>query len=298
MEEDSLIGYRRFILETSMILGTTESVLRMKKQQRLLLDSVLLGVIGGLGAQAFAWLLAIFNNLFMVRLAGYLPPGSPEGNTAVPHAVGAHGLWLVPVATTLGGLIAGILVYGLAPEAEGHGTDTAVKAFHHAGGHIRARVPFLKMLASAITIGSGGSAGREGPAALISAGFGSMYGTYTHRSEEDRRALLLIGMAAGLSAVFRSPIGTAFFSVEVLYSGMEFDAWVLLYTMLSSIVAYTINGLFVGWQPLFHVPAHLATTSFLGIVLSSGPGEGSRSGRHLPRRKAAVPEPQPASPGR
>jgi CIC family chloride channel protein len=128
---------------------------------------------------------------------------------------------------------------------------------------IRARVPLLKMVASAITIGSGGAAGREGPTALISAGFGSIYGALTKRTEEDRRALLLIGMASGLSAIFRSPIGTAFFAVEVLYSSMEFDAWMLLYTMLGSIVAYTINGLFVGWQPLFNVPA-IAFTGFLG----------------------------------
>jgi CIC family chloride channel protein len=173
---------------------------------------------------------------------------------------------LIPLATTLGGLIAGVLVYSLAPEAEGHGTDTAVKAFHRAGGFIRARVAPLKMLASAITIGSGGAAGREGPTALISAGVGSIYGTLTKRPDEERRTLLLIGMASGLSAIFRSPIGTAFFAVEVLYSGMEFDAWVLLYTMLGSIIAYTVNGLFVGWKPLFNVPATIVAPDFMGYL--------------------------------
>jgi CIC family chloride channel protein len=163
-------------------------------------------------------------------------------------------------------LIAGILVYSWAPEAEGHGTDTAVKAFHRAGGFIRARVAPLKMLASAITIGSGGAAGREGPTALISAGVGSIYGTLSKRTDEERRTLLLIGMASGLSAIFRSPIGTAFFAVEVLYSGMEFDAWVLLYTMLGSIVAYTVNGLFVGWKPLFNVPATIVAPDFTGYL--------------------------------
>jgi chloride channel protein, CIC family len=236
----------------------------MKRQQRLLLDSVLLGVVGGLSAQLFTWLLHIFNNLFMVNLAGYVPPGLPEEGGALIQSIGAHGLWLIPVATTLGGLLSGLLVYGFAPEAEGHGTDTAVKAYHRSGGFIRARVPPLKMLASAITIGSGGAAGREGPTALISAGIGSLYGGLTKRTEDDRRALLLIGMASGLSAIFRSPIGTAFFAVEVLYSSMEFDAWVLLYTMLGSIVAYTVNGLFVGWQPLFSVPANIARPDFTG----------------------------------
>ena len=74
----------------------------------------------------------------------------------------------------LGGLISGILVFSLAPEAEGHGTDAAIAAVHHNPRGIRARVSFVKIIASAITIGSGGSAGREGPTAQISAGFGSM----------------------------------------------------------------------------------------------------------------------------
>jgi len=158
------------------------------------------------------------------------------------------------VATTLGGLISGLLVYTFAPEAEGHGTDTAVKAFHQTGGFIRHRVAPLKTIASAVTIGSGGAAGREGPTALIAAGVGSSYATLLKRSERDRRLLVLIGMASGLSAIFRSPIGTAFFAIEVLYGDMEFEAAALLYTLLGSIVAYTINGLFVGWKPLFLVP--------------------------------------------
>jgi CIC family chloride channel protein len=238
----------------------------MQKQQRLLLDSIFLGIIGGLSAQLFTWLLHLFNDLFMEKLAGYIPPGLPEEGGVLQETIGAHGLWLIPLATTLGGLIAGILVYSWAPEAEGHGTDTAVKAFHRAGGFIRARVAPLKMLASAITIGSGGAAGREGPTALISAGVGSIYGTLSKRTDEERRTLLLIGMASGLSAIFRSPIGTAFFAVEVLYSGMEFDAWVLLYTMLGSIVAYTVNGLFVGWKPLFNVPATIVAPDFTGYL--------------------------------
>ncbi|MEJ2236657.1 MAG: chloride channel protein [Syntrophobacterales bacterium] len=180
------------------------------------------------------------------------------------------------MATTLGGLISGFMVYALAPEAEGHGTDTAVKAFHHLGGRIRARVPFVKMLASAITIGSGGAAGREGPTALISAGIGSVYASLERRSDEERRLLTLIGMAAGLSAIFRSPVGTAMFAIEVLYSDMEFDGGALLYTLLGSVVAYAVNGLFVGWQPLFQVPAGLALPHFFDyswyIVLGAAAG--------------------------
>jgi len=132
------------------------------------------------------------------------------------------------------------------------------------------------MLASAITIGSGGAAGREGPTALISAGIGSVYGSLERRSDEERRLLTLIGMAAGLSAIFRSPVGTAMFAIEVLYSDMEFDGGAFLYTLLGSVVAYAVNGLFVGWQPLFRVPAGLAVQHFADyswyIVLGGAAG--------------------------
>jgi CIC family chloride channel protein len=221
---------------------------------RLLLDSLVLGVIGGLSAQVFTWLLRWCARLFLVHLAGYVPPGLPQDGGVLRQAIGPHGLWLIPVVTTLGGLISGAIVYNLAPEAEGHGTDTVVKALHWTGGTIRARVAPVKMIASAITIGSGGSAGREGPTALIAAGFGSIYGTLLKRPERERRMIVLMGMAAGLSAIFRSPIGTAIFAVEVLYSGMEFEAEALLYCMLAAIVAYAVNGAFVGWLPLFQVP--------------------------------------------
>ncbi|HEX4037778.1 MAG TPA: chloride channel protein [Acidobacteriaceae bacterium] len=218
-----------------------------------MLESALLGVAGALSAQLFMWLLHGSFRIFLTGIAGYGPPGAESGP---PHAmVGPHGLWLIPAVTTLGGLLSGFLVYRFAPEAEGHGTDTVVDAFHRREGVIRARVPPIKMVASAITIGSGGSAGREGPIALITAGLGSLYAKLAHRSEEDRRLLLLAGMAAGLSAIFRTPMGTGVFAIEVLYGRMEFEVGALLYTMISSAVAYTVDGLFVGFAPLFRVPA-------------------------------------------
>ena len=248
----------------------------MTQKRWLILDTLFLGVVGALSAQIFTYLLKSAQFLFLHTMAGYAPPGLPEEGGVLKQIIGPHGLWLVPLATTLGGLISGYLVYTFAPEAEGHGTDTAVKAFHRAGGFIRKRVAPLKTLASAITIGSGGAAGREGPTALISAGVGSIYANLFKRSEAERRLLVLIGMAAGLSAIFRSPIGTAIFAVEVLYSDMEFEASPLLYTLLASLVAYVINGLFVGWQPLFQVPAGLNVPQFMDyawyLVLGAGSG--------------------------
>ncbi len=243
-----------------------------ESEPRLLVEAAVLGVVGALAAQVFTWFLRGSEHLFLFWLAGYHPPGLPEEGGVLQQVIGAHGLWLIPVATTLGGLISGLLVYNIAPEAEGHGTDTVVKAFHRTGGFIRARVAPLKLVASAITIGSGGAAGREGPTALIGAGVGSIYATLMgHRRDEERNLLVLMGMAAGLSAIFRSPIGAAFFAVEVLYGSMEFEAGALLYTMLASIVAYGVNGFFVGWEPLFHFPSgqtvlHPLNYVWLGVL--------------------------------
>jgi CIC family chloride channel protein len=241
----------------------------------IILDSVFLGLVGALSAQLFTLMLKGAEVLFLHLLAGYTAPGLPDEGGVLKQAIGPHGLWLIPVATTVGGFISGMLVYSLAPEAEGHGTDTAVKAFHRTGSFIRRRVAPLKAVASAITIGSGGAAGREGPTALMSAGIGSIYATLGKRSDEDRRLLVLIGMAAGLAAIFRSPIGTAIFAIEVLYADMEFEASALLYTLMGSLVAFVINGVFVGWQPLFSVPEGLYVPELTGYAWYALLGIGS-----------------------
>ncbi|MGO8720030.1 MAG: chloride channel protein [Acidobacteriaceae bacterium] len=248
--------------------------LQREGEPRLLLESAFLGVVGALSARLFMWMLGICNWAFLYRLAGYQGPQLESGR-ALAQQIGPHGLWLIPAVTTLGGLLSGFLVYRFAPEAEGHGTDTVVNAFHRQEGIIRPRVAPIKMVASAITIGSGGSAGREGPIALIAATLGSYYARLTHHTEQQHQILLLAGMAAGLSAIFRSPMGTGVFAIEVLYGNMEFEVGALLYTMCASAVAYSVNGVFVGFRPLFQIPA-IATpgladyASYAALGLAAG----------------------------
>lgn len=234
--------------------GARETVRRLVREQRLLFDTILIGLAGALFAQLFTALLRLGTMLLLGGIAGYVSPGLPTEGGAPAEVIGPHGLWLIPVVTTLGGLAVGILTEWLAPEAEGHGTDAAIKSFHRADGFIRARVPLVKLLASAITIGSGGVAGREGPMALITGGIGSWYATITGRTGRDRRLLLLVGMAAGLSAIFRSPIGAAILAVEIPYLDMEFEPSALMYTAIGAIVAYAANGMIVGFTPLFRLP--------------------------------------------
>jgi CIC family chloride channel protein len=250
---------------------------RFAADHRLLLDTVVLGLMGAALAQAFTVLLRLSTHLLLDGIAGYQSPGLAGEGGAPEEVIGPHGLWLIPVVITVAGLVVGLIVEQFAPEAEGHGTDAVIKAFHRHDGFLRARVPLVKLVASAITIGSGGVAGREGPMALITGGLGSWYATVTGRTGRDRRLLLLVGMAAGLSAIFHSPIGAALLAVEIPYLDMEFEPGALLYTAIGAIVAYAVNGLFVGWDPLFQMaslraqlPRPLDYGSFVILGVVSG----------------------------
>ena len=124
---------------------------------RLVGYSVLVGVLGALAALAFDAVVELAQELLLVGVAGYHPPavGVLEPEVRIP--TGWSRLW-IPAVTTLGGLLSGWLVYRWAPEAEGHGTDAAIDTYHQRGGEVRPRIPMIKALASAFTIGSGGVA--------------------------------------------------------------------------------------------------------------------------------------------
>lgn len=171
---------------------------------RLIAISPVVGIVAGLGAAAFYYLLSLTQQFLLGHIEGYYPP--PAGNEGGGDFFQMPLYWWAVLAVpTLGGLLCGLIVYGFAPEAEGHGTDAMVRAFHRAGGRIRGRVPFVKAIASIITIGSGGSAGREGPIAQIGAGFGAFLAERLGLSERDRRLLMLSGAAGGIGAIFAPP---------------------------------------------------------------------------------------------
>ena len=120
-------------------------------------------------------------------------------------------------------LASGLLVYTFAPEAEGHGTDAAIDAFHNKRGEIRGRIPIIKTIASAITLGTGGSAGREGPIAQIGAGFGSYLGGLLKLQARDRRIMLAAGKEAQVLSNF-SPLAGAVFAGEILYRDADIES--------------------------------------------------------------------------
>jgi CIC family chloride channel protein len=235
--------------------------------QRWLLIGALIGVVAGLGAIVFYSAIALCTHLFLVLGAGFTPP-SPAGEGATRLQPIARP-WLLPVVTTIGGLLCGLLVYTFAPEAEGHGTDAAIEAFHHHAGHIRARIPVVKLVASALTIGSGGSAGREGPTAQITAGFGTWLGEVLHLDDHDRRIAMAVGVGAGIGAIFKAPLGGALLSAEILYK-RDVEAEVLFPAFIASVVGFTIYGAWAGWTPVFGGGGHIAFTqpaSLLGFLV-------------------------------
>ena len=150
--------------------------------------AILIGVVSGVGSIVFYEAIRLASTVLLGDVAGFFAP-TPAGEGGSLGVVSSR-LYLIPLVTTVGGLCSGILVYGLAPEAEGHGTDAAIDAFHNKKGEIRSRIPLVKLVASAITIGSGGSAGREGPTAQIGAGFGSFLSKRLHLSLQTEESQL------------------------------------------------------------------------------------------------------------
>lgn len=233
--------------------------------------SIAVGVVSGLGAILFEELLRQALYHFLHLSTGFFEPlrGSEAAIVAALADTRSPFFLIIPA---LGGLVSGVLVFLIAPEAEGHGTDAMIDAFHRRGGYIRKRVPFVKILASAITIGSGGSAGKEGPIAQIGAGFGSFLATILKLKPRDRRILILAGAAGGIGAIFHAPLGAALFAPEVLYRETEFEFEAILPCIVSSIVASSIFDQYYGRTALFFPgpvnfePVELLPYALFGVV--------------------------------
>ncbi len=224
------------------------------EEGKLIFYAAIVGVITGLGAVIFLVITHFFAVYLLHNIAGF-PLHEPKGEPHLfNHIKKSFSPTLLVAITTVGGLLSGILVYTFAPEAEGHGTDAAIEAYHKKNGIIKPIVPIIKMIASAITLGSGGSGGREGPIAQIGAGFGSYFATRLGLTTKKRRILLASGMGAGVGAIFHAPMAGAIFASEVLYKEPEIEGEVFIYTVVASIVAYAIFSMFFGWKPLFYTP--------------------------------------------
>ncbi|GIW90272.1 MAG: chloride channel protein [Pirellulaceae bacterium] len=263
-------------------LGRWLAKMDLRTPSKWLVLSLLIGCVAGLGAVVFQWAVAAVTAAALHGLAGYHPLEVRGEAKFFQPPQAEFSPWLLVVVAAGGGLLAGGIVNLLAPEAAGHGTDAAIEAYHQKKGYLRPLVPVVKTIASAITLGTGGSGGREGPIAQIGAGFGSLMGTWLRLPARDRRIMLAAGMGAGVGAVFRAPLAGALFAAEILYSSSDLEADVLPPAAMASITAYTVYCLVLPpelrFVPLFgsglHHPLHslseLAAYAVLALVLVLG----------------------------
>ena len=249
---------------------------RVSRAGRWALYFVGIGLIAGTGAVIFHYLCQVGTHFFLDLIAGYRPPAPAGEHHLFPATTREFNRWILLFLPAFGGILSGWLVYTFAPEAEGHGTDAAINAYHNAGGLIRARVPIIKTIASALTLTTGGSGGREGPIAQIGAGFGSFLATRLKLSRRERRIMMAAGVAAGVGSIFRAPLAGALFAAEVLYRDPEFESEVIIPAGISSVVAYCLFCLVFGWGSLFESPAfnfqnplELGPYVVLALVLSA-----------------------------
>jgi len=213
---------------------------------RLTLYAVLVGLVAGLGAVAFRGLIALFHNLFFYgRISAVYD--------TLEHAGGSPWGVAIIAVPVVGALLVAFLVRTFAPEAKGHGVPEVIDAIYYNGGKIRPVVAVIKSLASSISIGSGGSVGREGPIIQIGATFGSVLAQWAHLPEWKRLTLLACGAGAGIAATFNTPIGGILFAVEIML--VEVSARSLVPVMIATGAASFVGRLFFGADASFLIPS-------------------------------------------
>jgi len=201
--------------------------------------AIIVGIGAGLGAVAFRWLILGVQHLFF---------------HSADSTLGFLGRYRVLPVPAVGGLLVGLLTYYLAREAKGHGVPEVMLAVASFGGRIRSRVAAVKSLASAICIGSGGSAGREGPIVQIGSSLGSTLGQVLRMPESRIRLLVACGAAGGISATFNAPIAGVLFALEVILR--EFAASSFSFVVFSSVTAAAISRSLLGNHPSFVIPEY------------------------------------------
>jgi chloride channel protein, CIC family len=247
-------------------LGSARSLYRWA------LIGITVGVIAGVVAIALFEALALFTNSVLGGLIGiHLPVNGAPPLDTYSWSTDPSRFFILPAIMIAGGAAVGLLVWKGAPEIEGHGTDQTIRAFHRGRGVVRYRVPPLKFIASVITIGTGGSGGREGPTAQIGSGLGSFLARPLGLSTQERRVAMMAGVGAGIGAIFKAPFGAALLSSEVLYLS-DFEPEVIMPSIMASVISYSIFGAVDGFGPEFAtpgvgwVPAQLPLFALLGAV--------------------------------
>ncbi|MBW2371548.1 MAG: chloride channel protein [Deltaproteobacteria bacterium] len=236
---------------------------RSQSQLFMVLVAVACGVAGALAAVVFRTLIRIFTGLFFEGAEG-VTAVIEEGWLAEAHdplevARALPWYWKVAIPA-MGGMLVGPLIWFFAREAKGHGVPEVMEAVALRSGVIRGRVVAVKTLASALTIGSGGSVGREGPIVQIASAVGSGIGQLLRVTPRQLRTIVGCGAAAGISATFNAPIAGALFAVEVIVG--DFAVAQFSPIVISSVVATVLSRYFLGDHPAFEVPTYELVAPF------------------------------------
>lgn len=239
---------------------------RRSENSALIALSLVVGAAAGLGAIAFRWLIESATLFF----SGHADYSAVTDHAPHPWVPWLGGLFVV-LAPAVGGLIYGPIIHRWAREARGHGVPEVMYAISKRGGRIPVKVAFVKAFASAITIGSGGSVGREGPIVQIGSALGSSLARAVRLNESQVRLLVACGAAGGIAATFNAPIAGVFFAMELLL--VSFAARTFAAVVLSSVTASVIARAVLGDEaflvlPEFHV-AHVweyGMYALLGLV--------------------------------
>jgi chloride channel protein, CIC family len=236
-----------------------------------LLIAILVGLVAGLGAFVFRALIAFFHNLLFLGKFSF----AYDANLHTAPTPWGIGVILVPVLGAAGVVF---LVKNFAPEAKGHGVPEVMNAIFYTKGKIRPIVAVVKSLASALSIGSGGSIGREGPIIQIGSSFGSTVAQLLKISIWQRITLIAAGAAAGIAATFNTPVGGILFAVEILLH--EVSARTLVPVTIATATATYVGRMFFGAHPSFIIPQlektyfHLTNPwvliSYIGLGLLTG----------------------------
>jgi CIC family chloride channel protein len=271
---------------------------------RVLLHAALVGAAAGLLGSIFFAGVEAFQRVTLESWAGYVPLRA--GGEQILGEVAKRTPfrpWLLLVVPATGALLGGAVSFWLAPETRGGGSDAIIEAFHRNRGLVRKRVAFVKAIVSILTLGSGGSGGREGPTMQMGGALGSLVGQLLRVTDRERRVLLVAGTAAGMAAVFRTPLGAALLAVEILHRD-DFEADALVPSVLASVVSYSVFIAIFGERTLFghapsypFVPQHLPLYALLAVVVSSVASAFLTTMRSVQRVTARLRVPEWCKPG-
>lgn len=221
---------------------------------QMIILGAIIGIVGGLGAVIFYRLIAFFKNLFFT-------PSTTDTFLDVVRSLPWYHRILAP---TIGGLIIGPLITFFVKEAKGHGVPEVMEAVALKSGVIRPRVAPFKAIISAICIGSGGAAGREGPIVQIGSSFGSFIGQFLKLKPAKVETLLAAGAAAGIAGTFNAPLAGLVFSMEVLLKNIKLDSFSPI--VVASVVGTAVANVFLGPRgAIFDIPPHVFV-SFWEII--------------------------------